>query len=258
MQSWHSLTERIARDLGREKSGPVKSEGEMNFMSCIRVSMVCLTLAVASFGQAATDTPAVGAEQKFQTVEIPSGTKVALRLKQAISTKTAREGDSVYAETTFPIAIDDRILIPVGTYVQGKISHIQRGGHIKGRAELMIHFTSMIYPSGYTVMLPGALESVPGAEHATMKDTEGTIRQDSDAGKKAETAAKTAGTGAAIGGLGTGTWKGAGIGAGIGAGVGAAIGMLSRGGDVRLEPGTSVEMVIQRPVALDSRRLPRS
>ena len=227
-------------------------------MSCIRVSMVCLTLAVASFGQAATDTPAVGAEQKFQTVEIPSGTKVALRLKQAISTKTAREGDSVYAETTFPIAIDDRILIPVGTYVQGKISHIQRGGHIKGRAELMIHFTSMIYPSGYTVMLPGALESVPGAEHATMKDTEGTIRQDSDAGKKAETAAKTAGTGAAIGGLGTGTWKGAGIGAGIGAGVGAAIGMLSRGGDVRLEPGTSVEMVIQRPVALDSRRLPRS
>ncbi len=227
-------------------------------MSCIRVSIVCLALAVASFGQAATEAPAAGAEQKSQTVEIPAGTKVALRLKQAISTKTAREGDAVYAETTFPIAIDDRVLIPVGTYVQGKISHIQRGGHIKGRAELMIHFTSMIYPSGYTVMLPGALENVPGAEHATMKDTEGTIRQDSDAGKKAETAAKTAGVGAAIGGLGTGTWKGAGIGAGIGAGVGAAIGMLSRGADVRLEPGTSVEMVIQRPVALDSRKLPRS
>ena len=28
--------------------------------------------------------------------------------------------------------------------------------------------------------------------------------------------------------------------------------------DVRLEPGTSVEMVIQRPVPLDARRLPRS
>ena len=227
-------------------------------MSWIRISTVCLAMSAASFGQAPADVPA-GTEQKAAaTVEIPAGTKVALRLKQAISTKTAREGDSVYAETAFPIAIDDRILIPVGTYVQGKISHIQRGGHIKGRAELMIHFTSMIYPSGYTVMLPGALENVPGAEHATMKDTEGTIREDSDAGKKAGTVAKTAGTGAAIGGLGTGSWKGAGIGAGIGAGVGAAIGMLSRGGDVRLEPGTSVEMVIQRPVALDSRRLPRS
>jgi len=38
--------------------------------------------------------------------------------------------------------------------------------------------------------------------------------------------------------------------------VGAAIGMLSRGADVRLEPGTSVEMVIQRDVALDGSRLP--
>jgi hypothetical protein len=216
-----------------------------------------LALAVASFGQTADSKPAV-TSARATTVEIPAGTKVALRLKQAISTKTAREGDAVYAETTFPIAIDDRILIPVGTYVQGKISHIQRGGHIKGRAELLIHFTSLIYPSGYTVMLPGALENVPGAEHATMKDSEGTIRQDSDTGKKLETVAKTAGTGAAIGGLGTGTWKGAGIGGGIGAGVGAAIGMLSRGGDVRLEPGTSVEMVIQRSVPLDGSRLPRS
>jgi hypothetical protein len=216
-----------------------------------------LALSVAAFGQAAESKPTVTAA-KATITEIPAGTKVPLRLKQAISTKTAREGDAVYAETTFPVAIDDKILIPVGTYVQGKISHIQRGGHVKGRAELLIHFTSLIYPSGYTVMLPGALENVPGAEHATMKDSEGTIRQDSDTGKKMETVAKTAGTGAAIGGLGTGTWKGAGIGGGIGAGVGAAIGMLSRGGDVRLEPGTSVEMVIQRSVPLDGSRLPRS
>ena len=216
-----------------------------------------LALSAAIVGQESATQPEVS-PAKATTLEIPAGTKVALRLKQAISTKTAREGDAVYAETAFPIAIDDRILIPVGTYVQGKISHIQRGGHIKGRAELLIHFTSMIYPSGYTVMLPGALENVPGAEHATMKDSEGTIRQDSDTGKKMETVAKTAGTGAAIGGLGTGTWKGAGIGGGIGAGVGAASGMLSRGGDVRLEPGTSVEMVIQRSVPLDRARLPRS
>ena len=189
---------------------------------------------------------------------IPAGTKVALALKQAISTKTAKEGDAVYAQTNFPVVLDERILIPAGTYVQGKIAHIQRGGHIKGRAELLIHFTSLIYPSGYTVMLPGAVENVPGAEHATTKGSEGKIQQDSETGKKMETVAKTAGTGAAVGGLGTGTWKGAGIGGGIGAGVGAAIGLLSRGGDVRLEPGTSVEMVIQRDVPVDASRLPRS
>jgi len=221
----------------------------------------CLLMSAIGFAQSPSSPQQDSAaamptrDAKGASPVIPAGTKVALSLKQAISTKTAREGDAVYAITAFPVALDNRILIPSGTYVQGKISHIQRGGHIKGRAELMIHFTSLIYPSGYTVMLPGALENVPGAEHATTKGTEGTVRQDSDTGRKVETAAKTAGAGATIGGL-TGGWKGAGIGGGIGAGVGAAIGMLSRGADVRLEPGTSVEMVIQREVALDASRLP--
>jgi type IV secretion system protein VirB10 len=219
------------------------------------MSSVCFGQSVATSQQ---ENPAglQTREVKATSLVIPAGTKVPLSLKQAISTKTAKEGDAVYAMTTFPVVLEDRILIPNGTYVQGKISHIQRGGHIKGRAELLIHFTSLIYPSGYTVMLPGAVENVPGAEHATTQGSEGTVRQDSDTGKKVETAAKTAGAGATIGGL-TDGWKGAGIGAGIGAGVGAAIGMLSRGADVRLEPGTSVEMVIQRDVALDASRLSR-
>lgn len=185
---------------------------------------------------------------------IPAGTKVPLALKQAISTKTAREGDPVYCETAFPFVVDDRILIPAGTYVQGKISRIQRPGRVKGRAELLMHFTSMIYPSGYTVMLPGAVENMPGAENTSMKGTEGTIRQDGGKGKDIGTVASTASTGAVIGGL-SGGGKGAGIGAGIGGVAGLAIAMLSRGADVRLEPGTSIEMVIQREVSVDASRV---
>src|SRR5215469_9374662 len=55
---------------------------------------------------------------------IPAGTKVPLTLKQAISTKNAREGDPVYAETAFPFVANDRVLIPAGTYIQGKISRV--------------------------------------------------------------------------------------------------------------------------------------
>ncbi len=58
---------------------------------------------------------------------IPSGTKVPLALKQSLSTKNAREGDAVYAVTTFPVVINDRIVIPAGTYVQGRISERQAG-----------------------------------------------------------------------------------------------------------------------------------
>jgi hypothetical protein len=198
------------------------------------------------------DAPSVNAAKPMLT--IPAGTRVPLSLKQAISTKTARDGDPVYAETAFPFVVNDHVVIPAGTYIQGKITHVQRGGHVKGRAEVLIHFTSMIYPSGYTVMLGGTIENTPGAEHTTMKDTEGTVRQDSETGRKAKSAAEGATTGAVIGAV-TNGGKGAGIGAGIGGVAGLAIGMLSRGADVRLEPGTSIEMEIEREVTVDPSRI---
>jgi type IV secretory pathway VirB10-like protein len=186
---------------------------------------------------------------------IPSGTKVPLVLKQALSTKNAREGDPVYAQTTFPVVLNDRIVIPAGTYVQGKISNVKRAGRLKGRAEVLMHFTTLIYPSGYTVILPGALENVPGAEKTSMNGEEGTIRQDSQTGQKVGTVASTAGTGAVIGGLSRGG-KGAAVGAGVGGAVGTAIALLTRGNDVKLDAGTTLEMVIQREVPLDANRIP--
>ncbi|HMH01780.1 MAG TPA: hypothetical protein VK555_10225 [Terriglobales bacterium] len=187
---------------------------------------------------------------------VPAGTKVPLALKHAVSTKSAHEGDAVYAETTFPVVQDNRVLIPAGTYVQGRITHVQRAGRIKGRAEVLMHFTTLIYPSGYTVLLPGAVENVPGAEKTSIKGDEGTIRQDSQKGEKIGTVAQSAGTGAVIGGL-SGGGKGAAIGAAAGGVVGTAIALLSRGNDVKLDAGTTVEMVFQRAVPLDPNRIPQ-
>ncbi len=216
------------------------------------VSVVLLAGVAAAQTSVAPAAPSVESGKAMLT--IPAGTRVPLSLKQAISTKTAKDGDPVYAETAFPFVVNDRVVIPAGTYIQGKIERVKRGGHVKGRAELLIHFTSMIYPSGYTVMLGGSVENTPGAEKTTMKDSEGTIRQDSDVGKKVGTVAKGAGTGAVIGAV-TNGGKGAGIGAGIGGVAGLAIGMLSRGADVRLGPGTSIEMEIQREVTVDATRI---
>ncbi|MFZ1157813.1 MAG: hypothetical protein WAO10_08535 [Candidatus Sulfotelmatobacter sp.] len=190
---------------------------------------------------------------------IPAGARIPLLLKQAISTKNAREGDAVYAETAFPFVVNEHILVPAGTYIQGKISHVERAGRMKGRAEILMRFTSMIYPSGYTVMLPGSVENTPGAENNSVKDKEGTIRQDSDTGKKVEDAARNGAYGGAVGGIGgglaTGGINGARIGAGAGAAAGIAWALLKRGADVRLEVGTSIEMEIQREVPLDGTRI---
>jgi len=197
-------------------------------------------------------TPAAASKD---VIIIPAGTKVPITLKMALSSKNARAGDSVYAATNFPLAIDNRILVPAGTYVQGVITEVKRGGHIKGRAEVLLHFRTLIYPNGYTVALPGAVDSAPGIESTRMKDSEGTIQSEGQTGKKVGTVASTAGTGAVIGGLSTASAKGALIGGGIGAAVGTAIGMLGRGQDVRLETGTVLDMVFQRPVTLERSKL---
>lgn len=190
---------------------------------------------------------------------IPAGTKVPLTLKQAISTKNAREGDPVYAETAFPFVANDHILIPAGTYIQGRISHVQHSRRgLKGGAALLIHFTSMIYPSGYTVMLPGAVENTPGADDKKIKDKEGTIKADNQAGRRIEDAAKTgaeAGTVGTIGGLAAGGFNGARYGGLAGVAGGVAWALLKHGPDVRLEVGTSLEMEIQRDVDVDSSRI---
>jgi type IV secretion system protein VirB10 len=229
----------------------------------MRPTIFVLLLSALALGQVQNAsnvaTPAVTDSKLADTLTIPTGSKIPVELTHAISTKNAREGDPVYAKTTFPFVMNDKVLVPEGTYIQGKITHVQRGGRLHGRAEMLIHFTTLIYPNGYTVVLPGSVENVPGAEKTGMKDKEGTIRQDSEKGDKAIKVASNAGkggmAGAVIGGLSTGSRGGAAMGAGIGGAAGAAIALLTRGSDVRLEKGTTVEMEVQRAIPLDAARI---
>jgi type IV secretion system protein VirB10 len=187
-------------------------------------------------------------------IVIPAGTKIPIALKNAISTKSSRVGDPIYAQSTFPVAIDDKVVVPAGTYVQGKISTIKPAGRLKGRAEVLIHFTSMIYPSGYTVMLPGSIENAPAVDRAKVKDKEGTIQADSDKGKTARTVAQPAAEGALTGAVVRGG-EGALIGAGIGGAVGTTIAALTHGNEVKMGPGTTLEVVLERDVAVDGSRI---
>jgi hypothetical protein len=213
--------------------------------------LMVVALVAATYAQ---QPPAAVQDNDSGTIILPAGTKVPLALSSPISTKTARAGDPVYAHTTFPLVLNEHVAIPAGTYVQGVITSVKRAGRVKGRSELLLHFTSLVYPNGYTVPLPGSVDNVPGAEHQQTKGEEGTIRQDGEKGKDAGTIAETAATGAGIGALTQGG-KGALIGGGVGGIAGAAIAMLSRGADVRLETGSAIEMVFQRPITLKEARI---
>lgn len=205
-------------------------------------------------GQEAPANPQPATQPDSTIITVPAGTKLLMSLKSGINTKTARAGDGVYLETSFPVTQNNRIVIPPGTYVQGVIDNIQRPGRVRGRAQILFHFTTLIFPSGYTVSVPGAVNDVPGIDNGKVKGKEGTVEASGQKAKDAGTIASASGTGAIIGGLSRGL-KGAGMGGLIGGGVGLAEVLLGRGDDLKVPQGSSVEMVLQRPLQLEEKNL---
>ncbi len=188
------------------------------------------------------------------TVVVPAGTKVLLALRSGINTRSAQPGDGVYLASTFPVVVGSRVAIPAGVYVQGVVDRVQRAGRVKGRAEVSMHFTTMIFSNGSVVEIPGTLNSLPGATDAKVKDAEGSVQQAGSKGKDAGTIARGAEAGAGVGSIGGAIGgsplAGAGYGAIAGGLTGLAYTLLTRGSDVNLEQGQTVEMVLQRPLTL--------
>jgi hypothetical protein len=201
-------------------------------------------------------TAAAPATPPRKTYTVPAGTKVLLTLRSAINTKSAKPGDGVYLASSFPVVIGNRVMIPAGVYVQGVVDRVERAGHVKGRAQLDMHFTSIIFPNGSVVEIPGIVNSLPGAKKQQVKeDGEGTIEQDTDKtrnmGKTAEIAIPTGATVGSIAGVESGHSVAGAVG-GLGAGLATAgiVALFTRGADVNIDAGSQVEMVLQRPLLL--------
>jgi hypothetical protein len=184
-----------------------------------------------------------------QMIMIPSGTRIGVTLENGISTATAKAGDSVYFRTSFPVTMNNKVVMPVGSYLRGEITESKRPGHVKGRGELRMKLNTLILPNGYTVDLNAAPHSTDASQ--TKTDSEGKMTGPGGKGKDAETVATTTAAGAGIGAIAGGA-KGLGIGAGVGAVGGLAAVLLSRGPEAQLPRGSSMDLVLEHELALDS------
>ncbi len=157
-------------------------------------------------------------------------------------------------ETLFPVVVDSRILIPAVSYVQGEILEARRPGKVKGTGEIRVRLNSMILPNGYAVDF-NAIPTNAGTGGNESTDSEGKIHGDTDKGGDVGTVVKSTGIGAAIGAIAGQGAKGAGIGAGVGAAAGLAAVLLTRGPELELPRGTTVDVVLDRTVYLDASRV---
>lgn len=184
--------------------------------------------------------------------EIPKGSHVLLKMLNSVSTRTAVPGNQVYLQTAIPLVAAGQIVVPAGSYVQGIVSMAKRGGRVSGRAELAIRLETLTLPNGKSLHIAPRLSSIDSAESGQKVDEkENTIQQASGVGKDAGQVAIMAGSGAAIGGLASRTWKGAGIGTGAGTVVGLATALLTRGADVELPQGSTMDVVFDRDLVIE-------
>ncbi len=104
------------------------------------------------------------------SISIPAGTKIELVVTRPEWAQSAKNGDTLYAQTFFPTVAGGGMAIPAGTYVEGTIESVTPPTRKSNRAGIQILFTKMIFANGYTVILPGPVAPgavLPGATSAT-------------------------------------------------------------------------------------------
>jgi hypothetical protein len=113
----------------------------------------------------------------------------------------------------------------------------------------------MIFPNNYVVSLDGGLQGMPGSARLRARKGQGPVEPVDQIDKDVEKVFMPTLAGAALGSirsLGPGTFTGA--------GAGAAFGLLhvlvTRGDEIRLTPGTTMEMVLRGPLTLEAGRIP--
>jgi hypothetical protein len=186
----------------------------------------------------ASEPVASAAVPQYREVTIPAGTTLRLELTSAVASDSSKVEDAVRAELRQPIAIDGRDVLPAGTDLTGRVTAVQRAGRVKGRARVAFRFDSMrVEDDNYEI------------------NTAGVARQaEATKGEDATKIAVGAGAGAAIGALlggGDGAVKGAAIGGAGGTGVV----LATRGREVRLGPGASVNTRLTSPLVLRVREV---
>lgn len=188
--------------------------------------------AAGTGGVLARAAAAVGVPQ-YREVTIPAGTTLRLALTSSVASDSSKVEDAVRAELRQPIAIDGREVVPAGSDVAGRVTAVARSGRVKGRARVAFRFDSM---------------SVNGDDYEI--DTAAVARQaEATKGEDATKIGIGAGAGAAVGALiggGDGAVKGAAIGGAGGTGVV----LATRGREVRLGPGASINTRLTSPLVV--------
>jgi hypothetical protein len=173
-----------------------------------------------------------------EQITVPYGTVLAVRLAETLSSGLNRPGDTFLARLASPIVIADRVIVPEGASVKGKIVEARNARRLSGRSALVIEMTHLAY-NGRTYELRSSQYSKQGASRNAYA-----------------AAAITGGTGVgAILGTVVGRGRGAAIGAVLGAAAGTGVQAVTKPAPVELSAESTLSLRLETSLKIRRFRL---
>lgn len=131
--------------------------------------------------------------------QLPEGTTLTVSLNQQLSTATTQPGAVFSARVLAPVMKNNRIVIPVGSTVTGRVTSVSSGRRITGGASIRLRPDEVVLPDGTRYFLHAEVYDLGNYRHVK-PDAEGSVTS-VDHGKRTLAEAGLFGGGAAAAGL---------------------------------------------------------
>ena len=99
-----------------------------------------------------------------EEVIVPEGTVIPIVLTAYLNTRNSQVGDIAYADTSYPVWIQQRLVIPKGSTIRGTVTEVVRPGRIRGKGRLAIRFDDILLPNGVRRDLIVSFRGIHGPE----------------------------------------------------------------------------------------------
>jgi len=218
-------------------------------MNRIKLAISAVTLLALSFipwQSGAAQEYASEIQEGFEIV-VPANTIIPIILTAYLNSSNTQLGDIVYADTAYPIWIQQQLVIPKGSTIRGTVTEVVRPGRIKGKGQIAIRFDDILLPNGVKRDLAVALHGIHGAGNERVDRQSETVEGAGSTGEDVGTVIGTTSQGAIIGAI-SDRGRGAGIGAAAGAAVGLVTTLFTRGRDLVIGPGTQFDLELLAPL----------
>ncbi|MBA4123211.1 MAG: hypothetical protein H0X72_12210 [Acidobacteria bacterium] len=177
----------------------------------------------------------LNAQTDSSIYQLQAGTIMRLQMDNEINSKVASVNDTFTTTLTVPVKVQEMVVLPVGTVIEGRVTKVKRASYGGRGGSLEVSFQTL-------QLLNGGKRGIEGVLVTELK---------AESSQTANVLTILGGTalGGIVGALSR-SQNGSLIGAGVGAGAGTSVAFLRKGSDVKIRAAEEFEIKLTKNVNL--------